>query len=415
MAGRVCLLLKYLIRLLETKLTPYREAPSDPLLYDSALVRYGEIALKGRPVRRRFEDRLASNIADCLRRNDAEGSVRRIRGRIIVDTPMAREACFHLRRVFGVASCSPSMTTDSSLASIKEAALDLASHSLKPGATFAVGTNRGLKSFPLTSPEVNREIGGEIRNATGAEVDLENPSRTIGIDIRERTYVFDETIPGPGGLPLGTAGKVLSLFSGGIDSPVATYLMMKRGCESDLLYFDNQPFSAEDALEEMLSVATIVNAYASGSTMKVLVASHGQALADLREASARLTCTLCKRLMARVGGELCRRRGYDALVSGSSLAQVSSQTMTNLSLTLSATTVPLLMPLVGLDKDEIIGLAKAIGTYDTSSRTPAECAAVPKHPSTSPRAEAIVKVENRLPMETIIEREIDGIREFELP
>jgi thiamine biosynthesis protein ThiI len=384
------------------------------LLYDCALARYGEIALKGRPVRRRFEDRLTRNIADCLRRNEIEGTVRRIRGRIVVETPAAREACSQLRRVFGVVSSSPCRTTDSRMSSIEDAALDLASTLLGPGATFAVDTNRGLKAFPLTSPEVNGRIGEQIRNATGAEVDLGNPSVTIGIDIRDSTYLFNETLPGPGGLPVGTAGRVLSLFSGGIDSPVATYLMMKRGCESDLLYFDNRPFTGENALEEMLSVAAAVQQYASGSRMKVLVASHGEALTDLRRASGKLTCTLCKRLMVRVGGELCRERGYDALVSGSSLAQVSSQTMANLSLTLSATTVPVLMPLVGLDKEEIIDLAKAIGTYEASSRIPAECSAVPRHPSTSPRAESVVEAEGRLDLEGAVEKEIESIREIDL-
>lgn len=384
------------------------------MLYDCALARYGEIALKGRPVRRRFEDRLTRNMADCLRRNEIEGTVRRIRGRIVVETPAAREACSQLRRVFGVVSSSPCRTTDSRMSSIEDAALDLASTLLGPGATFAVDTNRGLKAFPLTSPEVNGRIGEQIRNATGAEVDLGNPSVTIGIDIRDSTYLFNETVPGPGGLPVGTAGRVLSLFSGGIDSPVATYLMMKRGCESDLLYFDNRPFTGENALEEMLSVAAAVQQYASGSRMKVLVASHGEALADLRRASGKLTCTLCKRLMVRVGGELCRERGYDALVSGSSLAQVSSQTMANLSLTLSATTVPVLMPLVGLDKEEIIDLAKAIGTYEASSRIPAECSAVPRHPSTSPRAESVVEAEGRLDLEGAVEKEIESIREIDL-
>jgi thiamine biosynthesis protein ThiI len=384
------------------------------LLYDCALARYGEIALKGRPVRRRFEDRLTRNMADCLRRNEIEGTVRRIRGRIVVETPAAREACSQLRRVFGVVSSSPCRTTDSRMSSIEDAALDLASTLLGPGATFAVDTNRGLKAFPLTSPEVNGRIGEQIRNATGAEVDLGNPSVTIGIDIRDSTYLFNETLPGPGGLPVGTAGRILSLFSGGIDSPVATYLMMKRGCESDLLYFDNRPFTGENALEEMLSVAAAVQQYASGSRMKVLVASHGEALTDLRRASGKLTCTLCKRLMVRVGGELCRERGYDALVSGSSLAQVSSQTMANLSLTLSATTVPVLMPLVGLDKEEIIDLAKAIGTYEASSRIPAECSAVPRHPSTSPRAESVVEAEGRLDLDGVVEKEIESIREIDL-
>ncbi len=384
------------------------------MLYDCALVRYGEIALKGRPVRRRFEERLARNMADCLRRYEIEGTVRRIRGRIVVETPDAREACSQLRRVFGVVSSSPCRTTESRMNSIEDAALGLASDLLGPAATFAVDTNRGLKAFPLTSPEVNGQIGEQIRKTTGAKVDLVNPSVTIGIDIRENTYLFNETVPGPGGLPLGTAGRVLSLFSGGIDSPVATYLMMKRGCESDLLYFDNRPFIGENALEEMLSVAAAVQQYASGSRMKVLVASHGEALADLQKASGKLTCTLCKRLMVRVGGELCRERGYDALVSGSSLAQVSSQTMANLSLTLSATPVPVLMPLVGLDKEEIIDLAKAIGTYESSSRIPAQCSAVPRHPSTSPRSGSVVEAEGRLDLEGVVEKEIESITEIDL-
>lgn len=383
--------------------------------FDCVLVRYGEIFLKGPTVRREFELRLASNISDCLDRAGIDHTLSRTRGRMIIKTSIPKEACTAISKVFGVVSVSPAVTIESNLQAIGRSVLRLATGKIDVDTSFAIDTNRGNKSFPKTSQDVNTEIGEMVRMETGGRVDLGNPSVTIGIDIRERTYIFDEIISGPLGLPLGTAGRTLSLFSGGIDSPVATYMMMKRGCEQVLLYLDNTPFTGADSMQRAIEVAKVLNSYSYGSRMKFLMVPHGHSLSSfIKKCPHGLTCTLCKRMMTRVAEEVARIEGCSAIINGSSLAQVCSQTMTNLALTISATSMPVLMPLVGFDKEETIKIAKNIGTYKESSSPVTPCSAVPRWPRTRPGQRDIESAESKVDIQNLLKCSIDGIKEIDL-
>lgn len=383
--------------------------------YDTVIVRYGEIALKGPSVRRSFEERLRGNISDCLNKDGIDHVVESMRGRILVRTSRAGDACRSISRVFGIVTVSPAISTSSCMEDIVESTLSLARSVVTPGKSFAVSTNRGDKSFPITSQEVSSRVGETVRVETGGRVDLGNPDVVLGVDVREETYIFRETLPGPGGLPLGTAGRVMSLFSGGIDSPVGAYLMMKRGCESHLLYMDNSPYADVATTERAVGVAQILSRYSCGFEMKLFVAPYGHVLRSIIEnCPRRLTCTLCKRMMTRIAGAVAGMEGCDAVMNGSSLAQVCSQTMPNLALTLSVGSVPVLMPLLGFDKDEIISIARRIGTYDSSSTRTEGCTAVPRHPKINPTPGEIEKAELELEMEKLIAEAIGGIQRISL-
>jgi len=382
---------------------------------DYVLVRYGELSLKGPVVRREFESILMRNISDCLDREGIEHEVSRVRGRILIKTARSREASAAISKVFGVVSSSPALSVRSELGEIREAVRHLAAERIGRETTFAIDTNRANKSFPLTSQEVNEELGDVVREERGGKVDLKNPSVTIGIDIRDRTYVFDERFRGPGGLPLGTSGRTISLLSGGIDSPVAAYLMMKRGCEQVLLYFDNDPFVGIDSRNRAVRVARILNSYACGATLKLLVAPHGHSLKAFVENCPRgLTCTLCKRMMVRVAGEVARREGCQAIVMGSSLSQVCSQTMENMVLTSSASSIPVLMPLIGTDKEDVIATAKRIGTYEESTRRVEPCGAVPRRPRTRPDLAEVQEAEENINVEGLVRESLEGLEVIDL-
>ena len=383
--------------------------------YDTVIVRYGEIALKGPAVRRFFEERLCENISDCLKKDGIDHAVGRMRGRILVSTPRAGDACESISRVFGVVTASPAITTSSRIEDILESTLALARPVVAPGTSFAVSTNRGDKSFPMTSQKVSSRIGEAIRVETGGHVDLGDPDVVIGVDVREDTYIFRETFPGPGGLPIGTAGRVMSLFSGGIDSPVGSYLMMKRGCESHLLYMDNHPYADAATTERAVEVARALSRYSCGFEMKLFAAPYGEVLRSIIDkCPRRLTCTLCKRMMTRIAGAMACREGCDAVMNGSSLAQVCSQTMSNLALTLSVGSVPVLMPLLGFDKEEIISMARKIGTYEASSTRTEGCTAVPRHPKINPTPREIEEAEAGLEIEKLIADTIRGIQRISL-
>jgi len=382
---------------------------------DVVLVRYGEIFLKGPQVREGLESLLASQISRCLERVGITHKVKRMRGRMVVKTPDPRGACEAVRNIFGIVSVSPSFTVEKALADIAACAVEIARASIAEGETFAIDANRADKTFPLTSQDINSTVGESVRVATDATVDLGDPDLTIGIDIRDDAYLYIEVVDGPGGLPLGTSGRGLCLFSGGIDSPVACYLMMKRGCEQELLYFDNQPFADSTTLDRAVSVARRLRAHSCSSHIKMLVAPHGHSLEDItRQAPRGLTCTLCKRMMVRVADAVASERGLDVIINGSSLSQVCSQTMPNLKLTILASRTPVLMPLISFDKEEIVAISRRIGTFDASIAPATECSAVPDQPRTKPTLAEVIDAESKIDVNGLVGTTLDGIREIEL-
>ena len=346
------------------------------------LIRYGEIGLKGGN-RHLFIQRLRLNIKDCLRRNGLEGEVSSHGQRVYVSIDDEDAALPHLQRVFGIASLSPVRAAPLDMDAITSQSLEVAQRAgLGPGKTFRMATRRSFKEFPFTSPQVDARIGNQVRTATGADVDLSNSADvTIGIEIRDdQAMVFAEALRGPGGLPLNSQGRVVALISGGIDSPAAAWLMMKRGCGVAPLHFTQSETETAKALDNCAAL----DRYGYGWRVKPLVLSHHEVMIPiverLRELKAdRWTCLFCKHAMIRKAAQLAEEIGAGAIVTGENLGQVASQTLMSLEMISVGIAKPILRPLIGYDKEDIKALASSIGTYDISTRESQPCPFLPRH------------------------------------
>ncbi|AAL81412.1 tRNA 4-thiouridine(8) synthase ThiI [Pyrococcus furiosus DSM 3638] len=332
------------------------------------IVRYGEIAIK-RGKRKEFEKKLADNIEKILKRKGIPGKTKISRGRILVDAP--NEATNIIAKTPGVVSVSPAevMEYEEIPNYLKKTLMGFNPKS------FKVETQRLDKTFLKTSLEINKEIGEFVVKEFGWKVDLENPELVIGIEIIDgKAYVFFEKIKGVGGLPVGTQGKVVALISGGIDSPVAAFLMLKRGAEVIALHFD-QGTNAKKVVEK---VVEILSDY-SPEPIELIVENHFEILKPYVSVLAKLqkrewTCILCKIAMLKRAAEIAKEEGALGIVTGDSLGQVASQTLSNLFIETISVDYPIYRPLIGFDKEEIVSIAKRIGTYDAFLEYPyCEC------------------------------------------
>ena len=290
--------------------------------------------------------------------------------------------------VFGVVSYSPATSTKTTYEQIDETLTayvkELVSEGLIDENTkFAIKCRR-VGTHDFTSQEMAAHCGGVVRKVVLAPVDLTNPDLTIFVEVREDdTYIFHEKIKGPGGLPLGTQGKVVVLLSSGIDSPVAAYLMMKRGCEVVALHCNNDPFSGPKVTENFNALVDQLNIYARGVPIQKRIVDYGEYLQTAKDkAPEKMTCVLCKSGMYHIAEKLARKLGADAIVDGSSVGQVASQTLNNILATRYGVEMPILSPLIGLDKAEITKIAEEIGTFEISKIDDGGCSAVPRYPET---------------------------------
>ena len=384
--------------------------PSDPTgptgapgatIREAIILRYAELFLKG--LNRSFFER---KLLDSTRRAlaDLPGcKVTRLHGRVLVEVETGQQAAamIRLQRVFGLSSLSPATLAPAEELLLTEAAADLARRAVRRFATppsFRVKTQRSDKRFPIPSPELSRRIGGRIIEELGLSVDLENAELTVGVEIGpERSFVFTDTVPGPGGLPTGSAGKVALLLSGGIDSPVAGWLAAKRGCDVDAVYFHSFPYTGDKTREKVISLARVLARWQGPSRLFVVPFTDVQKA--LRDAGpAELAVVLYRRMMLRVAEAIARREGALAVVTGENLGQVASQTLENLAVIEEPATMPLLRPLIMNDKNDTITLAKRIGTYDLSVQPYEDCCSlfVPDHPATRARLVDVARAESKL-------------------
>jgi len=276
--------------------------------------------------------------------------------------------------------------------------------------SFRVHTKRADKCFPLTSPEVNRRLGARIQQATGAPVDLEHAALTVAVDILPGRAVFSlEKRPGPGGLPVGTSGRVLALLSGGIDSPVAAWRMMRRGCRVDFVHFHSVPFLDRTSQEKARELYRLLLEWELEGELTLV--AFGEIQRQIVAAVQRpLRVVLYRRMMLRIAEALAHRRGAEALVTGDSLGQVASQTLANLAVIGAAVELPVLRPLVGMDKNEIAAEAVRIGTYETSIIPDQDCCQlfVPRHPATRAHAGEVQAAEERLDVAALVAQAVAG-------
>ena len=361
------------------------------------VIRYGEIALKGKN-RWYFVKRLRKNVRDCLKDNDITGEVRSVGQRVYVQVEDVERAAEKLRDVFGVVSLSPAQEVAADIEAIRAEALRMAQRAgLDEKRAFRVQSRRADKSFPLISPEINRMVGAHVHEATGARVDLSDKADlTIGIEVRrDHALVFGQTVAGHGGLPLGTEGRAVALMSGGIDSPAAAWMIMRRGCGVIPVHFRQ----SEVELAKFMDNCDVLARYAYGWNILPIVLDHqevfGETYEKLRRVGAdRWTCLFCKRTMLQKASEIADQHKAKALITGDSLGQVASQTLDNLEVISYGVEKPILRPLIGWDKTEVTALARRIGTFDISTREARACPYLPPDPLTKaslPKLKAIME------------------------
>ncbi|MCH6568333.1 MAG: tRNA 4-thiouridine(8) synthase ThiI [Nitrospinae bacterium] len=380
--------------------------------FDHVLVHYGELALKGgnRPI---FEKTLIENISRALAGLHIK-AVRKLYGRLMVDlapdSPW-EEVRQRLGRVCGVVNFSPAHRVEATVEDI-EAAVDEAT-SQYAFDSFRVQTKRADKTFPLNTPELNAHIGARVQAATGAAVDLSDAADlTLLIEIVSGTaLVACERHPGPGGLPVGVSGRVACMLSGGIDSPVAAYTMLKRGCRVDFIHFHSYPYTDRASVDKVLEVAELLTRFQNRASVSLVPFAEVQQRI-VAETPARFRIIIYRRFMVRISEAIAQKLGAKALVTGESLGQVSSQTLTNITtIEAAAAAMPILRPLIGMDKQEIISLARAIGTYEVSIQPHDDCCSflMPRRPATRSTPEELEAAEAALDVEALVSMALKGV------
>lgn len=378
-------------------------------MYKLLLLRYGELGLKGKN-KGQFIKGLAANIERAL----PDKKVRNTWGRLWIDVDGeedCRRTIASLQNVFGLYSVSPVVQCGRELPAIADAAHQVLLQALPAGGSFKFESRRSDKTFPLTSPELSKEIGELVlpRLNDTYRVDVRHPQRRVDIEVRnEGVFVYGETIPLAGGLPVGSGGKAVVMLSGGIDSPVAAYLAMKRGVKVELVHFHSFPFTSERAKEKVVDLAQVLTKYDPQLKLHVI---HFTDIQTAIRAHCRedYTITMMRRFMYRIAERVARRQKAWAIYTGESVGQVASQTLESMAAINEAITLPVLRPLCGYDKAEIIEVAQRIGTFDISIRPYEDCCTIflPEFPKIRPHTADCLAMEEGMDVEGLIEAALE--------
>lgn len=377
-------------------------------MYNLIAVSMGEVALKGKN-RGYFERLLVERIRQNVKEFDGT-EIFMDQGKIYVRPKNVKDLdkmVDKIRKVFGIVLLSPCISTQKSVDIIEQQVVKIFAYLMENNdiKTFKVQTNRTDKTFEYNSLDFNRYIGGVIlSNFPEVKVDVHNPDVYIYIDIKTDCYIYAERIKTVGGLPIGTNGKGLLLLSGGIDSPVAGYMMAKRGVELEALYFHTYPFSSERANEKVKKLAELMGDYCGKIKLRSInmLEIHKAIKSNCPE---RETTILARRFMVRIAERIANRNNINILITGESLGQVASQTIESMCVIEDAVNIPIVKPLIGMDKTEIIEISKEIGTFETSILPYEDCCQIfaPNHPVTKPKLENILKSEEKLDIENLID------------
>ncbi len=371
-------------------------------MFKCFLIKYGEIGIKGKN-RHLFEDALVKQIRRALRKVEGDFDVYREQGRIYVDCGSNYdfdETVAALQCVFGIVGICPVMKTeDKGLEELGNDVIDFLDNVYDiSGQTFKVVTRRARKTYPVESMVVNSELGSRILEAfPKMRVDVHEPEIMLHVEIREKIYIYSRVIPGPGGMPVGTNGKAMLLLSGGIDSPVAGYMICKRGVKLDATYFHAPPYTSERAKQKVIDLAKKIAHYSGPINLHVVNFTDIQLYIYDKCPHDELTIIM-RRYMMRIAEHFAKETNSLALVTGESIGQVASQTMQSLAATNEVCTIPVFRPLIGFDKQEIVDVAEKIDTYETSILPFEDCCTifVAKHPVTKPNLNVIRRSEQKL-------------------
>ena len=380
--------------------------------YDHLLVRYGELTLKGTN-RKKFVNQLKDNVKRALIPLDGY-HVKGKRDRMYVELDEnadMKEIIRRLSKVYGIKSISPVIKTDKTEEAINESAVQLA-QSFEKDTTFKIDVKRVDKSFPLDTYTLQREVGGKILSQTEyLTVNVKRPDHEIKVEIRlDAVYIYEEIIPGSGGLPVGTGGKTLLMLSGGIDSPVAGMEVMKRGVTIEAIHFHSPPFTSEKAKDKVIELTRILSERVGPIKLHIVPFTELQKQIN-KVVHPRYTMTSTRRIMMRVADAFVHKIGAHAIVNGENLGQVASQTLKSMYAINHVTSTPVLRPLLTLDKEDIIKKAKEIGTFETSIQPFEDCCTIftPKNPVTEPDFDKVEKYESVFDFEDMIQTAVDNI------
>ena len=383
------------------------------------LLKMGELVLKGLN-RKSFESRLMGNLQ---RRLHPYGKFRAYARQSTVYVEPMDEFCDMdgawegMKKVFGISGLSRARACEKDKDAFFAAACSYLDGALRAARTFKVESKRSDKSFPMTSIQLSQYVGGRLAEAyPHLKVDVHHPELTVYLEVRDFAgYVHANPEPGAGGLPVGSGGRAVALLSGGLDSPVACYLMAKRGLALEMIHFFSYPYTSEEAKEKVLELARLVAPYCGRLTVNVV--PFTKIREDLRRSCPEPYFTLAmRRYMMRISELVARRVGAGALVTGESLGQVASQTMDALAVTEVACHIPVFRPVIGMDKEEIVRIARRIGTYDTSILPYEDCCTVftPRHPKTHPKLEEMEEIERGYDYETLCREAFEGIERIQI-
>ena len=371
-------------------------------MFSAFLIKYAEIGVKGNN-RHLFEDALVHQIRFALKKCEGEFEIRRTQGRIYVEAQGEfdyDETVEHLRHVFGISGICPMVyVEDEGFEKLCDTVVSYVGD-MYPGCskTFKVNARRARKNYPKESMEINADLGEAILNAyPEMRVDVRQPEIMLNVEIREKIYIYSVEIPGPGGMPVGTGGKAMLLLSGGIDSPVAGYMIAKRGVKIDAVYFHAPPYTSERAKQKVVDLAKIVSQYTGPIYLHVINFTDIQLYIHEKCPHEELTIIM-RRYMMRIAEHIARETGCLGLITGESIGQVASQTMNSLAATNEVCQMPVYRPLIGFDKQEIVEVANRIGSYETSILPYEDCCTifVAKHPVTKPNLNVIRRHEHNL-------------------
>ena len=381
--------------------------------HEMLLLKLGEVVLKGLN-RRTFEDKLVNNVRRRLR---SCGSFQVYVRQSTIYVEPQKEACdmeaalAACRQVFGIVSVVRAVPCEKTVEAISATAREYLAEEFAAARTFKVESRRADKSFFMNSIQISQAVGGDLADAfPQVKVDVHRPDLTVHVEIREKyAYVHGPALPGAGGLPVGTGGRAVSLLSGGLDSPVSSWMMARRGVQLEMVHFVSPPYTSQQAQDKVLELARLLTAWCG--TLIVHIVPFTEIQEEIRRKCPEEYFTLImRRFMMRISQAIALRSGAHALVTGESLGQVASQTMLALGVTEDVTALPVLRPLIGMDKVEIIRMAREIGTYDTSILPYEDCCTVftPRHPAIRPQVEAVREAEAALDVEALTAKSLAG-------
>lgn len=386
------------------------------MIYDHILVRYGELSLKGKN-RSRFENQLRESVKKKLK-NFSSLKIKKGFDRMYIELngQTYQPVIEKLQEIFGIHAMSVAIKTDHELESIQASALAALKETNPHASTFKITGKRSLKSYPINSQELNHIVGGYIlKNTDQIKVDVHHPDVNIRVEVKDDgTYISCLDFPGAGGLPLGVSGKTMLMLSGGIDSPVAAYLTMKRGVRVEMVHFHSPPFTSERAKQKVEDLTQQLTKY--GEKIRLHIVPFTKVQQEIKDRiPENYSMTIMRRFMLRITEQLAQKHGALAIATGENLGQVASQTLHSMNTINEVTTLPMIRPLITMDKLEIMALSKKIGTYDISIRPYEDCCTIflPSAPKTKPNRDKANRFEQNIAIDELVKEAVENTQLIE--